>query len=82
MAVSRSLAFAASRMAAAPVARAAVASRSVHTEAKIKELGLELPTPAKPAANYIMCHRVGNLLFTGKRRCPASGGRMQPARAA
>jgi hypothetical protein len=39
--------------------------RGVHTEAKIAELGLVLPTSTKPAANYIMCNRVGNMIYTG-----------------
>jgi enamine deaminase RidA (YjgF/YER057c/UK114 family) len=34
-------------------------------ETKLKELGLELPTPPVPAANYIGYVRVGNLLFIG-----------------
>src|SRR5262245_40175227 len=32
-------------------------------EAKLKELGLTLPPPAKPLGNYIPGVRVGNLLF-------------------
>ena len=34
-------------------------------ETKLKELGLELPKPPVPAANYIGYVRVGNLLFIG-----------------
>jgi enamine deaminase RidA (YjgF/YER057c/UK114 family) len=34
-------------------------------ERKLKELGFELPTPSKPAGNYISSVRVGNLLFVG-----------------
>ncbi len=34
-------------------------------ETKLKELGLELPHPPVPAANYIGYVRVGNLLFIG-----------------
>ena len=34
-------------------------------ETKLKELGLELPNPPVPAANYIGYVRVGNLLFIG-----------------
>ena len=34
-------------------------------ENKLKELGFELPNPPLPAANYIGCVRVGNLLFVG-----------------
>ena len=34
-------------------------------EQKLKRMGLELPNPPVPAANYIGCVRVGNLLFVG-----------------
>ena len=34
-------------------------------EAKLSKMGLELPNPPAPAANYIGCVRVGNLLFVG-----------------
>ena len=34
-------------------------------ENKLREMGLELPNPPVPAANYIGCVRVGNLLFVG-----------------
>jgi enamine deaminase RidA (YjgF/YER057c/UK114 family) len=30
---------------------------------KLKELGIELPTPPKPIANYVKAVRTGNLLF-------------------
>ncbi|MGE5252522.1 MAG: RidA family protein [Planctomycetaceae bacterium] len=32
-------------------------------EKKLKELGITLPTPAQPIANYVRAVRVGNLLF-------------------
>ena len=32
-------------------------------EAKIKELGIELPAPPKPAGNYVAGVQTGNLLF-------------------
>jgi len=32
-------------------------------EARLKELGITLPEPSKPVANYIPSVRVGNLLF-------------------
>jgi len=32
-------------------------------EAKIQELGLKLPSPATPVANYVSCVRAGNLVF-------------------
>jgi len=34
-------------------------------EAKLKELGYELPNPPTPAANYIGYVRVGNILYIG-----------------
>ena len=34
-------------------------------EKKLSALGLELPAPPTPAANYIGCVQVGNLLFVG-----------------
>ncbi|CAM9939801.1 unnamed protein product [Ectocarpus sp. 8 AP-2014] len=46
------------------VGRAAVRPRSVHTEAKLKELGIELPTPKAPLGNFVMTVRTGNLLYT------------------
>src|SRR5262245_22369766 len=33
-------------------------------EAKLKELGITLPTPAPPVANYVPWVRTGNLVFT------------------
>jgi enamine deaminase RidA (YjgF/YER057c/UK114 family) len=36
----------------------------VSAEARLKELGIELPTPAKPAGVYAPAVRTGNLLFT------------------
>ncbi len=30
---------------------------------RLKELGIELPQPSKPGANYVPCVRTGNLLF-------------------
>lgn len=32
-------------------------------EAKLKELGIELPAPVRPVANYVRFVRTGNLLF-------------------
>ncbi|MBM4261632.1 MAG: RidA family protein [Deltaproteobacteria bacterium] len=34
-------------------------------EARLKELGIELPNPPTPAANYIGYVRAGNILFIG-----------------
>jgi enamine deaminase RidA (YjgF/YER057c/UK114 family) len=39
--------------------------KHVDIENKLKEMGLDLPNPPVPAANYIGCVRVGNLLFVG-----------------
>jgi enamine deaminase RidA (YjgF/YER057c/UK114 family) len=39
--------------------------KQVDIENKLQEMGLELPEPPVPAANYIGCVRVGNLLFVG-----------------
>src|SRR6202040_2006107 len=36
---------------------------SMSAEARIKELGITLPSPAKPMGNYVPGVRVGNLLF-------------------
>jgi enamine deaminase RidA (YjgF/YER057c/UK114 family) len=33
-------------------------------DARLKELGIELPAPAKPVANYVGWVRTGNLVFT------------------
>jgi enamine deaminase RidA (YjgF/YER057c/UK114 family) len=30
---------------------------------RLKELAIELPTPATPSANYVPCKRVGNLIY-------------------
>lgn len=35
----------------------------MNAEAKIEELGLQLPTPATPVANYVSAVRTGNLVF-------------------
>jgi enamine deaminase RidA (YjgF/YER057c/UK114 family) len=37
----------------------------LEVEKRLKEMGLELPAPPVPAANYIGCVRVGLLLFVG-----------------
>jgi hypothetical protein len=41
-------------------------SRGVHVEKKLEELGIVLPPVNPPVANYRLCTRVGNMLFTGK----------------
>lgn len=41
-----------------------LSSRSVHIERRIEELGITLPTPSSPKANYnIVCHASGNMLY-------------------
>ena len=40
-----------------------VSAQKVDYDKKLKELGVELPTPVKPIANYVEAVRVGNLLF-------------------
>ena len=37
---------------------------AMHTEAKIAELGLKLPSHPRPVAAYVMCQRVGNIIYT------------------
>jgi enamine deaminase RidA (YjgF/YER057c/UK114 family) len=59
----------------AMVAMAGVASAQAdtHPEARLKALGLVLPTPAKPVANYVPAVRVGNLVFlSGHGECSNS----------
>jgi enamine deaminase RidA (YjgF/YER057c/UK114 family) len=36
---------------------------SVRVEARLKELGIELPEPVRPVANYVRSVQTGNLLF-------------------
>jgi enamine deaminase RidA (YjgF/YER057c/UK114 family) len=40
-----------------------VTTNAQDAESKLKELKIELPTPAKPIANYVSVVRSGNLLF-------------------
>jgi hypothetical protein len=53
------------RMADAAAAGAGAPAAGLKTEARITELGYKLPTPAKSVANYVMCKRVGNMIYTG-----------------
>ncbi len=46
-----------------PETPAATASQEVDPEAKLQELGIELPTPPPPVANYVRSVRTGNLVF-------------------
>lgn len=36
---------------------------SAHIEDRLRSLGIELPTPSTPGANYVPYVRTGNLLF-------------------
>jgi enamine deaminase RidA (YjgF/YER057c/UK114 family) len=46
----------------------------VDPEAKLKELGITLPTPGAPIANYVNAMQTGNLLFlAGKGPLPQDG---------
>jgi enamine deaminase RidA (YjgF/YER057c/UK114 family) len=40
-------------------------SMGKNIEARLAELGLELPPVSRPVANYLGCKRVGDLLFVG-----------------
>ena len=52
----------------------------MRAEARLKELGLELPTAPTPIANYVTAARSGNLLFLSGHG-PLQGGRaVQPQR--
>ena len=48
---------------APPETPAAMASQEVDPEARLQELGIELPTPPAPVANYVRSVRTGNLVF-------------------
>src|SRR5258707_4689604 len=45
-------------------------------EKKLAELGIALPTPASPVANYIPFVRVGALLFVSGQICLDAGGKL------
>ena len=56
----------ATRHAAALLRRGAAAAptaRGVHVEARLEELGIVLPPPGGPKANYTSCQRDGDLLY-------------------
>lgn len=44
-------------------------------ESKLKSLGIELPTPAKPVANYVPWVMSGNLVFVSG-QLPFAGGKL------
>src|ERR1700732_3507199 len=45
-------------------------------EKKLAELGIALPTPASPVANYIPFVRAGALLFVSGQICLDAGGKL------
>jgi enamine deaminase RidA (YjgF/YER057c/UK114 family) len=45
-------------------------------EQRLAELGLELPVPASPVANYLPATRTGNLLFVSGQLCFGSDGKL------
>src|SRR5262249_7024966 len=45
-------------------------------EAKLKELGIELPTPAAPVANYVGFVRTGRLLVVSGQLCLGADGKL------
>ena len=45
-------------------------------EKKLAELGINLPTPASPVANYIPFVRVGSLLFVSGQICLDASGKL------
>jgi enamine deaminase RidA (YjgF/YER057c/UK114 family) len=56
------------------VTAASVRAQAPDPEAKLRELGLTLPTAAPPVANYVRAVRTGNLVFlAGHGECSAEG---------
>jgi enamine deaminase RidA (YjgF/YER057c/UK114 family) len=47
-----------------------------NAEKTLADLGIELPTPAKPIANYVACVRSGNLLVVSGQLCFGSEGKL------
>jgi enamine deaminase RidA (YjgF/YER057c/UK114 family) len=45
-------------------------------EKALEELGIDLPTPAKPIANYVACVRSGNLLVVSGQLCFGDEGKL------
>ncbi|MDP4610669.1 MAG: RidA family protein [Opitutales bacterium] len=44
-----------------------------HTNARLAELGIELPSAPAPAGNYVACMQVGNLLYISGAICLVNG---------
>ncbi len=50
------------------------AQENISPEEQLKKLGIELPTPSKPVANYVKWVRTGNLIFlSGHGPCSFDG---------
>ncbi len=47
-------------------------------EARLAELGIMLPTPSAPSANYVPYARTGNLLFLAGQLCLGADGKLAP----
>jgi enamine deaminase RidA (YjgF/YER057c/UK114 family) len=47
-------------------------------DARLKELGITLPTPAAPIANYVPAVRTGNLLVVSGQLCLGIDGKLAP----
>jgi enamine deaminase RidA (YjgF/YER057c/UK114 family) len=45
----------------------------VKTEERLRQLGLELPEPARPVANYVPAVRAGKLVFVSGQLCLVKG---------
>jgi enamine deaminase RidA (YjgF/YER057c/UK114 family) len=45
-------------------------------EKKLASLGIDLPTPASPIANYVPFVRSGNMLFVSGQLCFGAGGKL------
>ncbi|OAG77310.1 translation initiation inhibitor YjgF/endoribonuclease [Acetobacter malorum] len=48
---------------------------STTPEARLKDLGITLPTPAAPVANYVACVQTGNLLIVSG-QLPLADGKL------
>lgn len=61
-------------LAATAMLTSSAAAQAPDPEAKLREMGLTLPTAAPPVANYVRAVRTGNLVFlAGHGECSAEG---------
>lgn len=52
----------------------AIAQKNINPDEQLKNLGIDLPTPSKPVANYVKYVRSGNLIFlSGHGPCNMEG---------